>query len=152
MLRNPDTRAFAIKSQKAATLQPWQTVLRQILGALLVCTLIFFAERMVIQLISINYHRKQFDTKTKENKHLVYLLGLLYDASRTQFPEYCDTFAHEDHIINDALNLSSFSKKGSGKGTGGTTTPLRLLHNVGRFGDGMTSGKYCRKTYIEAAG
>jgi hypothetical protein len=140
MLRNPDTHALSIKNQRAAVLQNWQTVLRQILGALLVCTLIFFAERLMVQLISINYHSKQFDSKIKENKHLVYLLSLLYDASRTQFPEYCDTFAHEDYIINDALNLSSFSKKGSGKNSGGVT-PMRLLHNVGRFGDNITSGK-----------
>lgn len=97
---------------------------------------------MIVQFISINYHSKQFNSKIKENKHMVYLLSLLYDASRTQFPEYCDTFAHEDYIINDALNLSSFSKKDSGKGTGGAATPMKYLHKVGRFGDGVTSGKY----------
>jgi hypothetical protein len=139
MLRNPTTHALAIKEQKAAALQPWQTVLRQILGAFLVCTCIYFGERLLMQLLSINYHSKQFDSKIKENKHLVYLLSLLYDASRTQFPEYCDTFAHEDYIINDALNLSSFSKKGSGKSSGGAT-PMRFLHTVGRFGDNVTSG------------
>jgi hypothetical protein len=140
MLQNPDARALSHKQAKSVELQNWQTVLRQILAALLVCTLIFLGERLIIQLISINYHGKQFDSKIKENKHLVYLLSLLYDASRLQFPEYCETFAHQDYIINDALNLSSFSKKGSGKNSGGAT-PMRFLHNVGRFGDGVTSGR-----------
>jgi hypothetical protein len=139
MLRNPDTLAAAHKNPKAAQLTNWQTVLRQILAALLVCTLILLGERLIVQLISINYHGKQFDSKIKENKHQVFLLSLLYDASRAQFPEYCDTFVHEDYIINDALNLSSLSKKGSGKGSG-AATPMKFLHNVGRFGDGVTSG------------
>ncbi|KAF2425283.1 hypothetical protein EJ08DRAFT_672152 [Tothia fuscella] len=131
MLRNPDTPS-------GAALKPWMTIIRQVLGALLVCFLIFFGERLIVQLISINYHGKQFDAKIKENKHMVYLLSLLYDASTAQFPEYCETFAHEDYVINDALNLSGFSKKGSGKGSG-SATPMKFLHNVGRFGDGVTS-------------
>jgi hypothetical protein len=140
MLRNPDTHAAALKDTKAGDLKNWQTVLRQILGALLVCTLIFLGERLIVQLISISYHGKQFDAKIKDNKHQVYLLSLLYDASRTQFPEYCDTFLHEDYVINDALNLSALGGKKSGKASG-TATPMRLLHQVGRVGDQVTSGK-----------
>jgi len=140
MLQNPDTHAATLKNPAAGQLKDWQNVLRQILGAMIVCTLIFLGERLIIQAISINYHGKQFDAKIKENKHQVYLISLLYDASRAQFPEYCDTFIHEDYIINDALNLSALSKKGSGKGSG-TETPMRFIHQVGRIGDNVTSGK-----------
>lgn len=141
MLRNPDTQREAETDEAARDLRSWQAVLRQILGAALVCTLIFLGERLLIQLISINYHRQQFDDKIKDNKRSVYLLGLLYDASRSLFPEYCEEFAHEDYIINDALNLSGIGGNGngrSGKGSG-TATPMRLLHNVGRIGDKVTA-------------
>ena len=37
-------------------------------------------------------------------------------------------------MINDSLNLSKLSKKGSG-----TATPMRLLHNIGRAGDTVTN-------------
>ena len=130
MLRNPDTkRQFA---PNTPALQSWQAVVRQILAAALVSSLVFLAERTLIQLISINYHRKQFSDKIKENKHQVHLLGLLYDASRTLFPAYCNEFAEEDYIIADSLGISS------GKGSGGAT-PFRLLQNVGRVGDKITS-------------
>ncbi len=99
----------------------------------------FFAEKFLIQLISINYHRKQFNAKIKESKRNVFLLGLLYDASRTLFPAYCNEFAEEDYIINDALDISIGSKKGSGHNRSGSQTPMRLIQDVGRFGDKITS-------------
>jgi hypothetical protein len=140
MLRNPDTYAAAQKDATAGELKNWQTVLRQILGALLVCTLLFLGERLIVQLISISYHGKQFDAKIKDSKHQVYLLSLLYDASRTQFPEYCQTFLQEDYVINDALNLSALGGK-KGIKASGSATPMRLLHQVGRVGDQVTSGE-----------
>jgi len=112
----------------------WQRVLRQILAAILVCTIIFFVEKFIIQVISVNYHNKQFGDKIKENKRNVILLTMLYEASKKAFPEYCQTFYHEDSVINDSLNLSKLSKKGSG-----TATPMRLLHNIGRAGDTVTN-------------
>lgn len=130
MLRNPDTAAAAAPHE--ASLQGWQQVVRQILAAALVSTLVLVVERTIIQLISINYHRKQFSDKIKENKRQVYLLGLLYDASRSLFPMYCNEFAEEDYIIADSLGISR------GKGSG-TATPMRLLQNVGRVGDKITS-------------
>src|SRR5580704_16735336 len=107
MTRNPDTVFAAQQANTPVVLQNWQIIVRQILGACLVCSLIFLGERFLIQLISINYHRKQFDEKIKDNKRAVFLLGLLYDASRTLFPAYCKEFEEEDYIINDALNLSA---------------------------------------------
>ncbi|KAF2665303.1 hypothetical protein BT63DRAFT_428275 [Microthyrium microscopicum] len=137
MTRNPDTSKAAEKTPSLKNLQPgFQTVMGELLGAALVCSLIFLVERFIIQLISINYHRKQFDDKIKDNKHSVFLLGLLYDASRALFPAYCSEFAEEDYIINDALNLSQL---GGGKNKRSSANPMRLLanvgQNVGRVGD-----------------
>lgn len=131
MLRNPDTKKQFAPNPPA--LQSWQSVLRQILAAALVSTLVFLAERTLIQLLSINYHRKQFSDKIKGNKHQVWLLGLLYNASRTLFPMYCNEFAEEDYIIADSLGIIS-----GGKGSG-SVTPFRLLQKVGRVGDNITS-------------
>lgn len=139
MIKNPDTLAAAEEDSAAGDLKNWQSVMVKILGALLVCTLIFLGECLLVQLISISYHGKQFDAKIKESKHSVYLLSLLYDASRTQFPEYCQTFLEEDYVINDALNLSALGVK-NGKRVSGSATPMRLLHQVGRVGDQVTSG------------
>lgn len=53
----------------------------------------------MIQLVSVNYHHKQYYDKIKESKQLIWLLDLLYDASRAIFPEYCREFEQEDVYI-----------------------------------------------------
>ncbi|KAL8992997.1 MAG: hypothetical protein Q9188_007447 [Gyalolechia gomerana] len=130
--------AFDPKSKNGTEIQRWESVVNKILAALLVASLLLLIEKLIVQLISIGYHRKQFNAKIKSSKHNVYLLSLLYDASRSLFPAYCNELAQEDYIINDSLNLSD-SKKGSGHNRSGSATPMRLLHNVGRFGDKVTS-------------
>ncbi|KAI9894968.1 MAG: hypothetical protein M1814_000189 [Vezdaea aestivalis] len=130
MTRNPD-------NIKKPTPKPWQNTVEKILWALLVSSLIFLAQKLLVQLISINYHRKQFNSRIKTSKHNIYLLGLLYDASRTLFPDYCAEFAEEDYIINDSITLGS-SKKAS-HDRSGSATPMRMLQNVGRVGDKLTS-------------
>ena len=119
--------------------------MQSVLLALLVCTVIILAERVLIQLISISYHRKQFDQKIQESKRSIYLLGILYDASRALFPAYCNEFAEEDYTIQETLlDIIPGSKKGTTKkGRSGTRTPMRLVQevgrDVGRIGDKVTS-------------
>ena len=114
----------------------WESIVQRILAAFLVASLVLLAEKLLIQLISIGYHHTQFQAKIKESKHRIYLLSLLYDASRQLFPAYCSEFAEEDYIIHDSINVPS--SKGSHKRPG-SATPMKLLMNVGRFGDKLTS-------------
>ncbi|KAF1959783.1 hypothetical protein CC80DRAFT_406464 [Byssothecium circinans] len=118
----------------------WMDKLASVLIAFLVCTCVILAERLLIQLISISYHRKQFDGKIKDSKRNIYLLGVMYDASRTLFPAYCNEFAEEDYIIQDQLGFTLGSKKATiGHNRSGSKTPMRLIQNVGRMGDKVTS-------------
>ena len=153
MTRNPTQRELAANlkkalepgndpakvpsAQKCTGTQDWQRIIQKILAALLVASLILLVEKLLVQLISIGYHRTQFDSKIKSSKHKIHLLSLLYDASRRDFPAYCPEFAQEDYIINDSIDIGT----GNGKGhrRTGSQTPMRLLQNVGRFGDKLTS-------------
>ncbi|KAL8697178.1 MAG: hypothetical protein Q9201_007265 [Fulgogasparrea decipioides] len=134
---NSSSAAFD-QTKNGTAIQHWESVVNKILAALLVASLLLLIEKLIIQLISIGYHRKQFNAKIKDSKHNVHLLSLLYDASRSLFPAYCNEFVEEDYIINDSLDLID-SKKGSGHNRSGSATPMRLLQNVGRFGDKVTS-------------
>ncbi|KAL1301819.1 hypothetical protein AAFC00_006007 [Neodothiora populina] len=149
MTRNPTNRA-----ENDTGLKHWETIMNEILGAAVLSTLVLLVEKFIIQLISVNYHRKQFNAKIKESKRNVYLLSLLYDASRRLFPMYCQEFAEEDYEISDQLNLALLGKefggsKSRGKkaskrgsknhGRSGSATPFRLIQDVGRFGDKVTS-------------
>jgi hypothetical protein len=138
MTRNPDQRAAAKKDPKNPGVPNWESVVQSTLAAILVATLIFLLEKLIIQLISIGYHRKQFNAKIKDSKHNIYLLSLLYDASRALFPAYCPEFAEEDYLINSSIDIHVI-KPGTGNRKSGSATPLRLLQDVGRFGDKITS-------------
>jgi hypothetical protein len=132
MTHNPDQRLIGPFGPTA-----WELVMQQILAAFLVTSLIFLIEKFLVQMISISYHRKQYDLKIQESKDHVHLLCVLYDASRALFPAYCPEFAEEDNLINDSIQIGG--KKGSNHARSGSATPLRLLQNVGRFGDNMVS-------------
>ena len=137
MTGNPDQRKQPAGQQNTG----WEDTVQNILAAALVASLILVVEKLLIQLISISYHRKQFDLKIKDSKHNIWLLSLLYDASRALFPAYCHEFEEEDYIIQDSIDLSILgsSKTSSGHARSGSATPMRLLQNVGRVGDKVTS-------------
>ncbi|KIV84396.1 hypothetical protein PV11_00179 [Exophiala sideris] len=138
MTLNPDTRATGDTSLKS-----WQSVLKDILFASLFSTLLLLAEKFLIQLLSISYHRKQFDDRIRESKHNIRLITILYDASRKMFPMYCKEFIEEDYLINDILDLADGSKRVSllmgGHKRSGSATPMRLIQNAARVGDKITS-------------
>ena len=81
------------------TADSWLQTLSTVFKAGILVAAIFLAEKTLVQLVSINYHRKQYDAKIRESKKLIRLLDLLYDASRTIFPEYCREFQEEDAAI-----------------------------------------------------
>ncbi|KJR85407.1 Mechanosensitive ion channel family protein [Sporothrix schenckii 1099-18] len=117
----------------------WIYALTNIFGAVFVSSAVFLGERAIIHLMSISYHARSFANRIKESKRDIYLLGLMYDASRTLFPMYCEEFAEEDYIINDSIE-AMLGKPGSrGKNKGSAVAPMRIIGNVGRFGDKVTS-------------
>ncbi|KAJ5502313.1 Mechanosensitive ion channel MscS [Penicillium fimorum] len=119
--------------------KPWEKSIKNILFALLICSLIYLAEKALVQLISISYHRKQFDSKIQTSKRNVHLVGLLFEASRNMFPVYCPEFKEEDSLIFDSI----LAQAGSKSGKRSSAMPLRMLRqvgkNVGRVGDKVTA-------------
>ncbi|KAL4794715.1 Mechanosensitive ion channel-domain-containing protein [Aspergillus venezuelensis] len=120
----------------------WEKSVKNVLFAFLVCALIFLGEKTLVQLISISYHRKQFDTRIKQSKRNIYLIGVLYDASRAMFPMYCKEFRDDDAIISDSILLAPPDKGRSGHSRSSSIAPLRFIrgvgHNVGRVGNKIT--------------
>lgn len=137
---DPAQKSNALLFQNATGVKEWESVVQRILAAFLVASLILLAEKLLTQLISISYHRTQFNAKIKESKHKIHLLSLLYEASRSMFPAYCPEFAEEDYIINDSIDLAMIDgKRGNGHRRPGSATPMRLIQNMGRVGDKLTS-------------
>ncbi|KAM7187225.1 Mechanosensitive ion channel domain containing protein [Naviculisporaceae sp. PSN 640] len=113
----------------------WVLTIERILLSLFISTGVLLGEKAIVQLISISYHQRSFANRIKDSKREIYLLGLMYEASRTLFPMYCPEFAEEDYIINDSIELMLGGKKKKGR----VVTPMRLVGDVGRLGDKITS-------------
>lgn len=117
----------------------WVSTIKNLLGAVFVSSAVFLGEKAIVQLISVTYHQRSFANRIKDSKREVHLLGLMYDASRVLFPMYCPEFAEEDYIINDSIEMMLGNGNNAGGKKGGAATPMRLIGNVGRFGDKVTS-------------
>lgn len=122
----------------------WVYVVVRILGSLFVSSCVFLGEKAIIQLVSITYHQRSFANRIKDSKRDIYLLGLMFEASRTLFPMHCPEFAEEDYIINDSIEMMLNGKKrrGGHKKTG-SLTPMNLIGEaaggIGRVGGKITS-------------
>ena len=136
MTQNPDAKA-ADSGRNHPPTPAWVGYVQQVLAAFLVSSLVFLAVKILIQMISISYHRMQYDLKIKESKHSVHILSVLYDASTSLFPPYCPEFAEEDYLIQATPDLRSRTATGHIKT--GTATPMKLLATVGRVGDQITA-------------
>lgn len=122
----------------------WVYVMVRILGSLFVASCVLLGEKFIVQLISISYHQRSFANRIKDSKHEIFLLGLMYDASRTLFPMYCNDFAEEDYVINDTIeSMLAGNKRRRGHKKSGSVTPMNLVGEavggVGRLGDKITS-------------
>lgn len=124
----------------------WVDVMVKILGSLWASSCVLLAEKFIIQLISISYHQRSFAMRIKDSKRDIHLLGLMYDASRTIFPMYCEEFMEEDYVINDSIEAlllgNNKKKRGFHKKSGSVTPNLnahKIVGEVGRFGDKITS-------------
>ncbi|PHH74210.1 hypothetical protein CDD80_3235 [Ophiocordyceps camponoti-rufipedis] len=114
----------------------WTHVFERVLAALFASSAVLLAEKALVQLIGVSYHQRSFANRIKASKREIYLIGILYDASRTLFPMYCPEFAEEDYIINDSIDVMLRSK--AGRKSAGAATPMKIIGDVGRLGDKVT--------------
>ncbi|KAK9479563.1 Mechanosensitive ion channel-domain-containing protein [Lipomyces japonicus] len=124
---NPDQRSANDRTTKA-----WESRLYRILGAFLIGSIIFAVEQFLIQMLSVNYHRKQFAGRVKIYKRHVVLLSILFEISRSIFPIFCEEFLEEDYTITAGI-VGGLGKPNP-KGTG-----MRILGNIGRVGNKISS-------------
>lgn len=124
MTRNPDKRRIGDTSIK-----PWMARMNAILGAFVVSSLVYLGQKVFVQLVSVNYHRKQFEGRIQENKKSVKLLAHLYEVSRKLFPDYTE-FAEEDYIIHQGMAGALLTP---GVGKSGSATPMRMRQMIGNL-------------------
>ncbi|RPA91946.1 hypothetical protein L873DRAFT_1711929 [Choiromyces venosus 120613-1] len=129
MTRNPDQLRDNDTNPKE-----WQRRMNLVLVSCLISSLVYLGGKLIIQIVSVDYHRKQFAQRIKTNKENVRFLSQLFEASRNLFPSYTE-FAEEDYIINQSLATNLIIPKQSG-----SATPMRaILGNINVVQDKVTS-------------
>ena len=113
----------------------WVNVVTHLLVPALIGSIILLIEKILVQMLSISYHKRSFANRIRDSKKVIHLLGLLYDASRSLFPMYCREFADEDYVISDSIDAMIAKSTGQS----GSATPLKLIGKVGHIGDKVTS-------------
>ncbi|KAK4997536.1 hypothetical protein LTR66_003052 [Elasticomyces elasticus] len=111
----------------------WVTILHKAMLATIAVTAIFLAEKFFVQLVSINYHRKEFDAKIRESKRTIHILDLMYEASRELFPSFCREFEEQDYQIHDT-DTSGVNRKLTKAGI-----RTKVFKDVGRVRDKVTA-------------
>lgn len=104
----------------------WQKTINNILVALLISSLVFFVERMIIHLISVSFHKTRFARRIKDNKQSIHTLSDLLYVACIPFPPFCPEFSEED------LQLQSGSFLKRKRGPAHTTLGSKLVssHNL----------------------
>ena len=109
MTQNPPYRATGLP---AAT---WLQNMYSGLGGLVICALVFLAEKTFIQAVAVSFHKTSYEARIQESKHGVQILQKLFALSRSLFPAYSSEFQNED--IGLAQTQIGFSGSPSGTST-----------------------------------
>lgn len=104
----------------------WVQTLQRVFLASIAVSACFVAEKVIVQLVGINYHRKQFSAKIQASKRRVRMLDVLYEASRKLFPAYCPEFVDEDYVILTGVDNKDNSQ-------------AKLVGGIGMIGENFTS-------------
>lgn len=72
---------------------------------------LWLAEKMLVQLISVNYHAKAHHDKILDIKKTSRAIDLLYEASLRRFPDYHPALAEEDIDIHDTSNVQKLLRE-----------------------------------------
>lgn len=111
----------------------WQIPVKNLLFALLICSVMFLAEKTLIRALSLSYRRTQFEAKINECARIVEMLASLYGASRIMFPVYGREFRNDDAIMADSV-------RGADPAEGGRVLckkPLKYFKGVSLLGEEM---------------
>lgn len=89
----------------------WMKVLNKVIRASIASSAIVLGEKILMQLISVNYHSQQFRDKIKDIKATVRAIDLLYESSLRQIPDRSEETLDEDYDIHDTTNVQQMLKE-----------------------------------------
>ena len=81
---------------------------QRFLLATIAVSVVFLAQKVIIQGLAVNHHRKQYETRIRDIETMVRSLTILYKRSIELFPKF-DVFADLDRAIEDRWETSKLA-------------------------------------------
>lgn len=114
----------------------WLSVLHSVNKATIGVTALYLVQKLLIQMVSVNYHGKmQYDT-IKELETLSRAIETMYDVSRRQFHDSHPAFRDDDLDIHD---VRGYRKDKHGRRTATSDSAAIFMTSLGTTGDKITS-------------
>jgi hypothetical protein len=86
--------------------------IRRFLLATVACTGVFFVEKVLIHLLTVNYRKRQFRVRVEESKRTTHILAKMYEASIRLYPGFCARFASDDEKIHRSETMRAAAESG----------------------------------------
>lgn len=130
--------------------QEWQRVINNILVALLITALLYFAEVLMVHLISVSFHKTRFAMRIRDNKQAIRMLSDLLYVACIPFPPFCPEFAEEDLKLQSGT-LFNNNKTMLGKKIASSHNMQRLFGRINKAANtaAATLGKVARGQALE---
>jgi small-conductance mechanosensitive channel len=112
----------------------WIQILYKVIKASIGSAALWLALKLLMQLIAVSYHGKQYKEKIRDIKRTTMAVDLLYQASLRLYPDHHPNFLAEDYDIHDTTNVQKLLKQYSAD-----RTTLRIFGDVHYFGERLVS-------------
>jgi small-conductance mechanosensitive channel len=112
----------------------WLDTTHKLCTATIGVAALYLGEKLLVQLIAVNYHKRQFSDKIANIKRTTLAIDRLYDASLRRYPDHHKQFADFDYDIHDTNGVQkNLSKLGADRST------MRFIGDMGWLSDKMTN-------------
>jgi small-conductance mechanosensitive channel len=112
----------------------WLDTTHKLCTATIGVAALYLAEKLLVQLIAVNYHKRQFSDRIASIKRISLAIDRLYDASLRRYPDHHKEFMDFDYDIHDTNGVQkNLSKLGADRST------MRFIGDMGWVSDKMTN-------------
>ncbi|KIW04597.1 uncharacterized protein PV09_04345 [Verruconis gallopava] len=126
----------------------WVRTFQRFLLASVAVAALFVAQKLIVQLITVNYHRRQFNARVNDSKLKVRMLDGLLEASLKMFPLNTHPFEREDFEIMTGIDAAQ-QEISSTKVVGGLAMYTELLQStVGNITSEITGARSKQSSVI----
>lgn len=113
----------------------WLDITHKLCTATIGVCALYLAEKLLVQMIAVSYHKRQFHDRILRIKRITLAIDQLYDASLRRFPDHHKEFSAFDYDIHDTNGV----QKLAGTRLGASHSTMNLLRDMGAITDKVTT-------------